>query len=476
MRALRRASAPWPLDKIQGLIISGYRADFARHFALSIAEGGAEAARGFLLELTKPGWLTITTAEQWTTKPNPCLNLAFTFRGLKNLGVSDASLAIFNGDPQHQDSNYVPFAQGAKARAANYLNIPNSDSWTFSDSDFDLLLSIWTDDPAMCDKVTDHLHSLCPGTFAPLPAERILDGHAFEDNSVYFDLEDNIAQPIIAGSPVARYPDGNQDKADPSAFLIGTGANVYQTIPFTPERLGQYGCFAGFLQLEQRPEQFQAQVESLAPNMAAAPYFVTDTSLQKAAVIASMCGRWPNGVSLAVHPIDGNSPPPKFDKATANDFSYVLPNGDPDEGQVCPIGSHMRRGNMRLGEDDTAFGPPGMPSSLRRIMRRAMPYQNPYLKNDRNNPETERGLVGLFLGASLLQQFEFVFGGWINTMFFTDLEADDPLIGANDPGSVTVPGASQPMIGSGVASCVSTKVAAYVFYPGIEGIKFIAGD
>lgn len=480
MRAVAAVAAPWPLNEIQGLIISGYRADFARHFALSIADGQAEAARAFVLGLTQPGWLTITTAKQWTTKPNPCLNLAFTYRGLQNLGVPADSLAIFTGDSQHRDSNYVPFGQGTKARAATYLNDPDSNGWAFSDSDFDLLLSIWTDDAAMCDRVTDHIRALTPGTFAELPPERMLDGHAFEDNSVYFGLEDNIAQPIIRGSPVLRLPDGGQDPVDPSAFLIGTGSNIYQAKSFTPERLGRYGCFAGFLQLQQHEEEFHAQVAALAPQMAA--YGVDDDEMQKQTVTASMCGRWPNGVSLAVYPVQGDSPPPKFDKATANDFLYVLADGGAaDEGSVCPIGSHMRRANMRLRKADPPFPGgafPGVPSSDHRIMRRAMPYQNPYMENDRHNPSTERGLVGLFLGTSLLKQFEQVFGSWINGSFFTDLETDDALIGANDPVVLTVPGASQPTIGNPptVTSCVTTKAAAYVFYPCIDAIRFISGE
>lgn len=476
-------AAPWPLDRIQGLLIRGYRADYARHIAFSLAPGDAarESARAFLLGLTepKPGEIGITTAAPWGAERPPIrLNIAFTFRGLVNLGVPAASLAIFNGPPGQVDSNYLPFAQGTKKRAARYLNEPNPGGWELSDGDFDLLLSMWADSIDARDRYTETLRALTPATFADFSDDDVFDGHAFDGNRVYFGYEDNIAQPLIDGSPFnrTRFPDGGQDRTDPSAFLIGTGSNVFSAKAFTPARFGAYGCFGGFLKLRQDIEKFEAQVAALAPQMATIG--VTDPNVQPEALMAAMCGRWRNGVSLTAHPIAGNSLPPTFDPRTANDYRYDLPDGTPDVGTVCPIGSHMRRGNMRLRAADPPLKPvpfPATPSSLHRIMRRAMPYQIPYLCDDRHNPETERGLVGLFLGASLLQQFEQVFGAWTNSLFFTDYtELTDPLMGAGNPGKVTLPGVKQ-AIGGKVSGCVQTRAAAYVFYPGIDGIRFIAG-
>ena len=193
--------------------------------------------------------------------------------------------------------------------------------------------------------------------------------------------------------------------------------------------------------------------------------------------MAAMCGRWRIGTSLTEHPIDGNSMPRYFDKSTANTYNYELPGGGPDMGSVCPIGAHMRRANMRLKAGDPPLPQPFPKpvSSRSRVMRRAMPYQYPFNADDRNDPSTERGLAGHFLGASLLQQFEQVFGSWMNTQFFTDGELSDPLIGVPPPDVLTIPGPDGGTIGSGMASCVSTRVAAYLFFPGIDGIRFIAG-
>jgi deferrochelatase/peroxidase EfeB len=470
------APAPWPLDKIQGLLLRGYRSNYARHFALSVAPGAAAAARSFILGLVapEPEGLAVTTAAPWTVKPPYRLNLAFTYRGLVNLGVPAASLGIFTGPPGQVDSNYAPFGGGASQRAALYLNDPNSSEWLFSDSDFDLLLTIWIDDFEWRDKITDIVKALTPGTFDALPDDRILDAQAFEGNKVYFGYEDNISQPIIQGSPVNRYPD-DQDEVDSSGFLIGTGTNIYDAIPFSPPQLGLYGCFGGFLKLHQHVELFEQQVKDRAGDLSAIG--VTVPEVQQEALMAAMCGRWRNGVSLTAHPIQGDVLPPPFDKPVANDYHYGTA-AKPDQGAVCPIGAHMRRGNMRLRADDPPLKPtefPAPPSSDHRIMRRAMPYQSPYNCEDRDDPATERGLMGVFLGASLLQQFEQVFGQWMNGMFFTEYrELTDAMLGATDPHQVSLPGRRKWTKG-GVKSVVDTKIAAYVFYPGVDGIRFIAG-
>jgi deferrochelatase/peroxidase EfeB len=378
-------------------------------------------------------------------------------------------------DPISGDPNVSAFGAGMARRAVatpglNLVNASAPPNWVMSDTDFDLMLSIWTDDDDWRDKITKTIGDMTPGTFCTLTDDRIFDGHSFKTNQVYFGFEDNISQPIIAGSPFDRPSDGGQDEVDPSAFLIGTGADIYGAQPFSPARLGLYGCFAGFLVIRQEVEAFAQQVAGLAGSMS--QFGVTDPNVQQEALMASMCGRWRDGTSLAVFPINGNDMPPADpDRTMLNDFLYAPDDG----GAICPIGSHMRRANMRLRSGDPTLGFPGAPSMPHRIMRRAMPYQIPYEPENRDDPATERGLVGMFLGTSLLQQFEQVFGQWINAQFFTDLELADTVMGAPDPGCVTGPGADQPTIGADVTSCVAIKAAAYVFYPGIDGIRFVAG-
>lgn len=484
MNAAAATGAGWDLDQIQGLLLRGYRSNFARHYALSIAAGepAAAAAKAFLGKLTTATGdaLAITTAKPWKVKPAVRLNLAFTYRGLQRCDVPAASLAIFDSNSGSSDSNYVPFGQGAKARAASGLNAPNSADWELSDADFDVMISIWVDTSAALDAIDAELRALVPSAFEPFDS-RVFDAQAFEGNKVYFGYEDNISQPAIAGSPFPQpYPD-TQDAADPSAFLIGQGANIYSATPFSPPELGTYGCFSGFLVLRQHVEKFEAQVAALAPKMTA--FGVTDLGTQKEAVMAAMCGRWRIGTPLSEFPINGNAMPGTFNKAAANNYNYVLADGTPDMGSVCPVGAHMRRGNMRLKASDAPLPKPFLRSNSdsSRIMRRAMPYQYPYMAEDRNDPTTDRGLTGHFLGASLLGQFEQVFGQWMNASFFIDGGLSDPLIGIPDPGTLTIRNRPKPgkMIRppgqNGLESCVSIRAAAYLFFPGIDGIRFITG-
>jgi len=149
---------PWPLDQIQGFLLRGYKSNFARHFALTVAEGAAalESARAFVLGLSQtqpaPEALGITTAAPWgAVKPPYRLNVGFTYRGLARFGVPEASLSIF--DPISGDPNYSAFGAGmaAMAVASPGLNEVNASAppWEMSDTDFDLLLSVWTDDAVM---------------------------------------------------------------------------------------------------------------------------------------------------------------------------------------------------------------------------------------------------------------------------------------------------------------------------------------
>ena len=99
------------LNDIQGLILRGYRLEFASHLVLRIDD--ADGFRRVLAPLTEENEDSpyITVAEDWKKKPpkgepaTSCVNIAFTYRGLEALGVE--TLHTF---PE-------AFREGAKARA-----------------------------------------------------------------------------------------------------------------------------------------------------------------------------------------------------------------------------------------------------------------------------------------------------------------------------------------------------------------------
>src|SRR5215471_8755032 len=88
---------------IQGFVLRGYALPFAQYMFLEILD--PVRGRKFVGELLDK----ITTGERWDDgKPDWTLNIAFTHRGLVNLGLPDASLLSFP----------VEFLQGMKARSS----------------------------------------------------------------------------------------------------------------------------------------------------------------------------------------------------------------------------------------------------------------------------------------------------------------------------------------------------------------------
>ena len=474
-----------PLDKMQGFILRGYRMSFVRHFALTVNE--LEGARDFLVGLVngRPHCPQITTAERWAVRPDYCLNIGFTYPGLQAMGVPQAYL-----DASFNNRDHLPFVNGSAASAGVVGDVADSapGNWVIDDRDFHVMLSLYAQNEDALKIVSDWILKHCAPGFAVPGADRMFDSQALPDDKVFFGYTDNIAQPIVDKAQFPRYPDGNQTPVDPGAFVLGeaTGAFAASFPVPTPSQFGRYGCFGAFRILKQDVEGFDAHIARIAPAFGEA-FGITDPQVQRDAVMAKMCGRWPNGTPLSLYPVNGDTPAPALPFALRNDFQFTLPNGapgnpsqNPDTGSNCPVSSHIRRGNMRN------FPFAASAADKRRIMRRAMPYQNPYpAQPDR---KSECGLMGFFLCACLTEQFEFVMQNWINNgtqQFSLAHDYADPLIGTNiaPPGAAfteTLPHARvkgqppQPPTIIPMESFVSTRGSAYCYFPGMDGLRWIA--
>lgn len=474
------AALPVPIDPAatQGLVIRGYDFRFTRYLALTVKN--PEKARGFILNLVQgeQEWPRVTTAQQWVAPgPNHCLNLAFTWPGLKALGVPEASLASFE----------EPFRTGAKGRAAFVGDVGPSDPehWRLDDRAFHVMLILYATSRDLLDA---DVALLAPGMlegFDDPGAANTFESQALDDRYVYFGYKDGIAQPHIQGIDYLKDPDGGQECTDPSAFMLGTGISApYAGPPLpTPQPLGLHGCFGAFRLLLQDCEGYDAQVARLADDPKFVAYSkITDQDLRRDAVKALMCGRWPNGTPLSVFPVQGDKKPPVLLDNELNDFLYVLPNGEPDgnpadnpdPGSHCPMGSHIRRGNMR----GSPFA--DTPAVYHRIMRRAAAYQIPYREDDRHSGE--RGLMGFFMGTSFGDQFEFVQASWVNNRAGFDGMPDiaDPVMGTNPADGTkfveTLGGGPRDAFTfQGMESFVHTRGSAYCFFPGMDGLAWIGG-
>jgi hypothetical protein len=108
-----------------------------------------------------------------------------------------------------------------------------------------------------------------------------------------------------------------------------------------------------------------------------------------------------------------------------NDFDF----DEDDAGLKCPMGSHIRRCNPRNGRIVQRTT-----NHARRIVRRGIPYGPPFEPGVDDG--IERGLLGVFLCASLAVQFESIQYDWMNLALQDPriTGTNDALVGANDKG------------------------------------------
>ncbi|MGH4026441.1 MAG: Dyp-type peroxidase, partial [Pseudonocardiaceae bacterium] len=219
------------------------------------------------------------------------------------------------------------------------------------------------------------------------------------------------------------------------------------------------GSFAAFRVLEQDVHGFATFLAEQADR----------TGLSEDVIAAKLCGRWRNGVPLVLSP-DSDTPEPQIPPEAMNDFDYVGEYAD-ERGYRCPVGSHIRRMHPR-GQRVIGNG-----GHLHRIVRRGVPYGPPY---DPARPDDgqARGLLGLFIGVSLLDQFEFLMSEWANDGRFTAGlgSTKDPLLGdtAEGAGTFSIPRPEGTVVLEGFSRFITTRGGAYTFLPSISGIRYLA--
>jgi len=437
------------LADVQGLVVRGYTMPFARHLLLRI-DDPAQGRRllGSLVDGSAAG-VQVTSGEPWNVKPDCCLNLALPVAGLRALGVPPASLASF---PEE-------FTAGAAARAQRVGDVGASapEHWlpVFTDPDFHLLVSLFGQSPTAVDRTTAEFTGRSAAGATELAR---LDAAVLDGRVSHFGYVDGISQPTIAGAPPTGVPDG-MPVAPAGEFLLGhPSQHVGLTYPVpTPEVLGHNGSFAAFRVLAQDVDAFAALLAEQAAR----------TGLPEDLIAAKLCGRWQNGTPLVLSPGTG-TPDPPLTPEQLNDFDYVA--GD-ERGLACPIGAHIRRMYPR-GSRVAGDG-----GHLHRIVRRGLTYGPPY---DPRHPHdgVDRGLLGLFIGVSLRDQFEFLMSQWANDGLFAPGlgRSRDPFIGAVDDGPRTfpIPGGSGTTVLDDLPRLVTTRGGAYCFIPSRTAIAHLA--
>jgi deferrochelatase/peroxidase EfeB len=480
------------LRDVQGNILRGYRMAVVRHLVVRVAN--ERAAREFIAHAVSGDPSTapqITTAEQWSEKPGWCLNVGVTAEGLLALGVSSAALATF---PEE-------FREGPIARAVKVGDVDESSpsKWQHGferPDDVHLMWTVYAGAPGdsqasnVLNEVTHQLESAWAASGAFTVTSR-LDGAALDGDQVHFGYRDSISQPrfAITDSADVIHPSedriGKLDKqptASVGAVLLGydsTFPNVRWQMP-TPKALGANGCFNAFRMLEQDVDGFESFLEQTAAKFGSDNPIVT-----KEWVAAKLLGRWRNGVPLALAPTSPDVLRPFGSgflftnvEDDLNYFDYLDLDplwSDPD-GVHCPLGSHIRRANPRGSRIVQRSA-----NHTRRLVRRGMPYGPPF---DPAQPRDgkARGLLGNFLCASLIAQYESIMYDWIN-LGLQDPRitgTNDPILGANTPRSshfhIPMPPGQKPIVLSGFPRFITTVGSAYLFCPSLTALRLVASS
>lgn len=192
---------------------------------------------------------------------------------------------------------------------------------------------------------------------------------------------------------------------------------------------------------------------------------------------AKMVGRWPDGIPLAFAPT-----PAQWWRMRAGDphamnaFTYA----DDPGGLKTPLGAHIRRASPRdtAGTRDVDVVP-GDLTRRRRIIRRGIPY-GPQLPPDALKDDgQERGLIFIALCTDIAGQFEVIQRLWLNHGDFVQQSADrDPLVGSRPAEArehdFVIPGEHGPVILQRLPDFVTFATGHYFFVPSVHAIHGLA--
>jgi deferrochelatase/peroxidase EfeB len=476
------------LGDIQGFILRGYRMPMVRHFLLTVGVP-AEARKllGRLVSGDESDAPQITTAEDWHVgfepgpgdnpyeaprrKPDYCLNVGITWPGMIALEIRDRV-------PTISFKSFGAFTAGAAERAKlvgdTGPSAPKNWIGAFGKGRDHVLLTLHTLSPDAMKSYSDRLSALLAEGDAfreiwrqdGMALMEMRDGQPVPTFRVHFGYTDGISMTTIHGGP-EKYPPDHQQPCEPWLFVLRDDAENY-IVP-EPRELGLNGSFAVFKMIVTDVVGFENFLQS------------NKDKIDPELLAAKICGRWRNGVPLALSP-ETDNPPGGIPPEQMNNYEYVNADGSGDpKGLRCPVGAHMRRINPR-GQPVTGQGQPGGSNNTHRLIRRGLPY-GPSYDPKMSYDGIERGLLGYFINSSIENQYEFVLGQWVNDAEFVGAvrlppKAKDPMIGTQDPTEsiFLIPQANGalPITVTGFTSFITTKAAAYCFLPSITAIKFIS--
>lgn len=465
---------------VQANVLQGLNMAHALHLGLRFSQPAG--VRTFLAKLLKgeDGLPRVSDATRWAEGDRPAcvLTVGLTFTGLQLLGLSPADAEAFK-------SGFTAFVRGPDDPEAAPLNGDDGASapihWRLGGPHkaVRLVLSVHADNAAELSRQTVALRGCLEAhgltEVVAWSADALAGSNGPDPGLLHFGYRDGLSQPRLAIVSEGE-PEGGPDmqpRAGVGEFLLGSRyPNVYggaSSLGGLSSALAENATFCALRILAQEVVAFERLLDEASRRHGVGREWLA----------AKLMGRWRDGTPLSQSP----DVPIPVDRAPGrNAFDYAPSHAHPGtmddaDGLRCPVGAHVRRMNPRSA---TVAGKP----YSRRLLRRGLPY-GPAWQPGVDSPATERGLVGMFLCADLDRQFEFMLRQWGQGDQATRgvRTEQDPIIGAQTTLHEDHPikprfriprGGGLPDIVLDMPRLVTTVGSAYLFMPGLAGLKFLS--
>jgi Dyp-type peroxidase family len=431
-------------DDIQYILLTRAPAITGRYEFLSFRN--PDAGRAWLAAIIETVH-SVQQARASVGKDNRWVSVAFTWNGLRALGLDETSLASF---PEE-------FRQGMVARAEMLgdTGANHPDNWIggLASPDLHAIVILFARDAAerqRCEAEHQRLIARCAGVEV-LSSLDLEATPPFDYAHDHFGYRDRMSQPVIEDSGEEPTP-GTGEPLKAGEFILGypdengPPANLPQ-----PEILSRNGSYMAYRRLQEHVGAFRDFLREHGK-----------TPEEQELMAAKLMGRWRSGAPLVLAP-DKDDPALGADPQRNNDFNYK--QMDP-HGYAVPLGSHIRRMNPR----DTAAN-----MNRRRMIRRGGTY-GPPLAEEAPEDGIERGIAAFIICASLIRQFEFAQNVWVNDRNFHELGNErDPVCG-NQDGTLEYKIPKRPIRKkiTGLPAFTNVRGGAYFFLPGLNALRYLA--
>jgi Dyp-type peroxidase family len=432
-------------DDIQHLVMTRVPAITGRYEFLSFRQPAQGRAwlKGILDKIAsvQEARASIEREQRWVA-------VAFTWQGLRALGVDEQSLRTF---PEE-------FRQGMAARAEVLVDTGRNspDKWVggLASPDLHAIAILFARNaPERERDAREHRTFLESVPSVQVLSSLDLDGiPPFDHAHEHFGYRDRLSEPQIEGSGVEPTP-GSGVPVKAGEFILGQVDESGELVPLPkPEVLTRNGTFMAYRRLQEHVGAFRDFLRQQGG----------PTTEGQELIAAKLMGRWRSGAPLILAP-EKDDPALGADPQRNNNFNYA--KMDP-QGYAIPLGAHIRRMNPR----DTASY-----MQRRRMIRRGATY-GPALPEGAPDDGVDRGIAAFLLCGSLVRQFEFAQNVWINDPNFHELGNErDPLIGNQDGTfDFTIPKRPVRKKITGLPAFTTLMGGAYFFLPGINALRYLS--